>query len=258
MAVLPIYTVLLGLVALLGVMALAAGIEPKDGNPQFAVPQLVQQMFPSWFVGVAFAAIAMSALVPAAIMAIGAGNLVSRNLVREFSSKELSQHAETQISKIVSVLVKLGALVFVLSLDSQFALNFQLLGGIWMLQTLPAVIFGIFLKRFANKTGLIAGWICGFTYGTVAAYGVESANTAHFGGSTAIPFFLESPIYIAISGLIINLVVTAAVCVVSNLLRDGSVLGAPAPDDEDDPHHAAPAADGDADGAPERIPTPVS
>jgi solute:Na+ symporter, SSS family len=271
MAVLPIYTVLLGLVALLGFMALAAGIEPKDGNPQFAVPQLVQEMFPSWFVGVAFAAIAMSALVPAAIMAIGAGNLVSRNLVREFSTKELSAHAETQLSKIVSVLVKLGALVFVLSLDSQFALNFQLLGGIWMLQTLPAVIFGLFLKRYANKVGLIAGWACGFTYGTVAAYGVESVNTAHFGGSTAIPFFLTSPIYIAISGLIINLVVTAVVCGMYNLLRDGTLAGSNDDVDEtgtnakaatgaqavDRSPGADPRADGDNDDIPERVPSPA-
>lgn len=219
MAVLPIYTVLLGLVALLGVMALAAGIAPKDGNPQFAVPQLVQAMFPSWFVGVAFAAIAMSALVPAAIMAIGAGNLVSRNLVQEFAKRPLSAKVETQMSKVVSVLVKLGALVFVLTLDTSFALNFQLLGGIWILQTLPAVLFGLFTKRFARTPALLLGWGVGMAYGTIAAYNVESATSAHFGGSTAVPFFLTDPIYIAISALIINVLVTTLSSVVMNVVR---------------------------------------
>lgn len=208
MSVLPIYTVLLGLVAMLGLMALAAGVTPLNGNPQFAVPQLLVEMFPSWFVGVAFAAIAMSALVPAAIMAIGAGNLVSRNIIRQHTHKNLSARHETEISKIVSVLVKVGALVFVLTLDSQFALNFQLLGGIWILQTLPTVLLGLFTARFADKRALLAGWAVGIAYGTVAAYNVASPNAAHFGGSTASPFFLSSPMYIAISALILNLVVT--------------------------------------------------
>jgi SSS family solute:Na+ symporter len=219
MAVLPIYTVLLGLVALLGMMALAAGIQPKDGNPQFAVPQLIVEMFPPWFTGVAFAAIAMSALVPAAIMAIGSGNLVSRNLIGEYSRKKRSPRFETEVSKIVSVLVKVGALVFVLTLDTSFALNFQLLGGIWILQTLPTVLFGLFTKKFANKIGLIAGWAAGILYGTIAAYNVESAKSAHFGGSTAVPFFWDSPMYIAVTALLINLVITVAVCTVVNILR---------------------------------------
>lgn len=219
MAVLPIYTVLLGFVALLGMMALAAGIEPKDGNPQFAVPQLIQQMFPSWFVGVAFAAIAMSALVPAAIMAIGAGNLVSRNLVQEFSSRQLTPKSEATISKVVSVLVKLGALVFVLSLDSQFALNFQLLGGIWILQALPVVIFGLFAPKIVNAPGLLFGWAVAISYGTYAAYNVESATSAHFGGSTAIPFFLANPIYIAVTALIINVILSLVASTIVRLVR---------------------------------------
>jgi SSS family solute:Na+ symporter len=221
MSVLPIYTVLLGMVALLGMMALAAGIKPLNGNPQFAVPQLLVEMFPSWFVGVAFAAIAMSALVPAAIMAIGAGNLVSRNIVRQYSRKTISSGQETQISKIVSVLIKVGALVFVLTLDSQFALNFQLLGGIWILQTIPTVLLGLFTVRFANKYALLAGWAVGIAYGTIAAYNVTSPNAAHFGGSTAVPFFMSSPMYIAISALILNLVITLTWSLVVTTMRRG-------------------------------------
>jgi hypothetical protein len=75
-AILPAYSFVLGLLALLGWVAIAAGTKPigLDGkvNPQLVVPQLFADMFPSWFAGVAFAAIAIGAMVPAAIMAISA------------------------------------------------------------------------------------------------------------------------------------------------------------------------------------------
>lgn len=210
MSLLPLYTVLLGLVALLGLMALAAGIKPHDGNPQYAVPQLLSQMFPSWFTGVAFAAIAMSALVPAAIMAIAAGNLVSRNLYRQYSRRPVTADSETRVSKIVSVLVKAGALVFVLTLDTKAAVNFQLLGGIWILQTLPTALFGLFTKRFADRRALLAGLLAAVAYGTWAAYGVKTTTGAPFGGPTAVPFLLPGPVYIAVSALVLNLAVVVA------------------------------------------------
>lgn len=218
MSVLPIYTVLLGFVGMLGLMALAVGIKPQGGNPQYVVPQLLSQLFPSWFVGIAFAAIAMSALVPAAIMAIAAGNLVSRNIYRQFARGPVTTKSETLVSKIVSVLVKVGALVFVVTLDTKFALNFQLLGGIWILQTLPTVLFGLFTKHFADRRALLTGLLVSIAYGTWAAYEVKTAAGAPFGGSTATPFFLTSPIYIAISALLINLIIVVGGSLAAQLI----------------------------------------
>ena len=54
-ALLPAYSFLLGLLALLGFVAIAAGVAVE--NPQQAVPQLFENEFPDWFAGVAFAAI---------------------------------------------------------------------------------------------------------------------------------------------------------------------------------------------------------
>ncbi len=48
----------------------------------------------------------------------------------------------------MSLLVKAFALVFVLTLDKQNAINFQLLGGIWILQTFPAIVFSLFTRWF--------------------------------------------------------------------------------------------------------------
>ena len=87
-AILPAYSLLLGLLALLGYVAIKAGTKPigLDGkvNPQLVIPQLFEDQFPSWFAGVAFGAIAIGALVPAAIMSIAAANLFTRNIYKAY------------------------------------------------------------------------------------------------------------------------------------------------------------------------------
>src|SRR5262249_11235067 len=71
-----------------------SGLVVAIGN-NFAVPVLFLHSFPSWFVGIAFAAIGIGALVPAAIMSSAAANLYTRNLHREFfnpSSTDKQKH----------------------------------------------------------------------------------------------------------------------------------------------------------------------
>jgi SSS family solute:Na+ symporter len=165
-AALPAYTLLLGLVALLGYMAIAAGI--KTDNPNFAVPDLFIKYFPSWFEGVAFAAVAIGALVPAAVMSIAAANLFTRNLWREYLRPDATGEQESKVAKIVSLFVKVGAVVFVIALPTEYAIDLQLLGGVWILQTLPAVAIGLF-TRFLHRTALLAGWAGGMAVGTLMA-----------------------------------------------------------------------------------------
>ena len=140
-AILPAYSLVLGLLALLGWVAIAAGTKPigLDGKPnaQLVIPQLFEDSFPAWFAGVAFAAIAIGALVPAAIMSIAAANTFTRNIYKEWIKPDATVQQEAKVSKIASLVVKAFALVFVLTMDKQNAINFQLLGGIWILQTLP-------------------------------------------------------------------------------------------------------------------------
>jgi SSS family solute:Na+ symporter len=211
-ALLPAYSFLLGLIALLGLMALAAKVAPigLDGkpNPQLAVPQLFENMFPSWFTGIAFAAIAIGALVPAAIMSIAAANLFTRNIYKEFFRPGADFAEEARVSKLVSLVVKIGALIFVLTLDRTLAINFQLLGGIWMLQTFPAIVFGLFTRWF-HRWALLAGWAVSMVYGTVKAYQViNPATHKHFGGSSAqIPFLSGRNGYIALTAFVLNLLI---------------------------------------------------
>ncbi|MDO9457974.1 monocarboxylate uptake permease MctP [Nocardioides sp.] len=221
-AILPAYSFVLGLLALLGWVAIAAGTDPTglDGekNPQLVVPQLFEDFFPDWFVGVAFAAIAIGALVPAAIMSIAAANTFSRNIYKEWLKKDATPQQEAKVSKLMSLVVKAFALVFVLTLDKQNAINFQLLGGIWILQTFPAIVFSLYTRWFHRKA-LLAGWAVGMVYGTVEAYQISSAATDHFGGSLAEIPGLGDMGYVAITAFALNLVVTVVLSVVLNAAK---------------------------------------
>ena len=161
MALLPIYSIMLGFIALLGYVAVAdkttAANVKKSGNAQLAVPYLFQHMFPSWFAGIAFGAIVIGALVPAAIMAIAAANLFTRNIFKEFFKPDATPRLQTQVSQWVSLLVKVGALLFALTLPKTFSINLQLLGGIWILQTFPALVGGLFTRWFDRYALLRAG-----------------------------------------------------------------------------------------------------
>lgn len=218
-AILPAYSFILGLLALLGWVAIAAGTKPigLDGkpNPQLVIPQLFEDMFPSWFAGVAFAAIAIGALVPAAIMSIAAANTFTRNIYKEWLNKDATPAQEAKVSKLVSLVVKAFALVFVLTLDKQNAINFQLLGGIWILQTFPAVVIGLY-TRWLHRWGLLAGWAVGMVYGTWEAWNVANprAQINHFGGSLAEMPVIGQLGYIAMTAFVINLVVAVVVTLV--------------------------------------------
>jgi SSS family solute:Na+ symporter len=219
MAMLPAYSLVLGLLALLGFMALAAGVKDmpefapyfKAFGPNFAVPALFLHFFPSWFVGVAFAAIGIGALVPAAIMSIAAANLYTRNIHKEFVNRNMTHEQETNIAKLVSLIVKVGAVAFILGLPLTYAIQLQLLGGIWIIQTLPAIVLGLY-TRMLDYRGLLIGWAAGIATGTWMAISLKLASSIF----TIHLFGLAIPGYAAVWSLIVNLVVAA---VVSLLVR---------------------------------------
>jgi SSS family solute:Na+ symporter len=220
MIYLPLYSVLLALIALFGYMAVAdpvtAGNVKKAGNPQLAVPYLFQHMFPSWFTGIAFAGIIIGALVPAAIMSIAAANLFTRNVFVEFFKQDASPALQTRMSQWVSLVVKVGALLFAVELPHTFSINLQLLGGVWILQLGPMLIGGLFTRWF-HRWALLAGWAAGMIYGTIAAYNVKNATTSHWAGSSDIVF--GHTIYIGLTAVILNLVVAVVLTLVLRATR---------------------------------------
>jgi SSS family solute:Na+ symporter len=229
-AFLPAYSFLLGLLALLGFMAIAAKVQVD--NAQLAVPELLRQMFPGWFAGVAFAAIGIGALVPAAIMSIAAANLWTRNIYKAFINHDATPAQEARQSKLMSLVVKFGALFFVLGLPSEFAINLQLLGGVWILQTFPAIVIGLY-TRWMHRWALFAGWAVGMAYGTWTAYlqPVVGDPGSHFGSPLATVPFTDTKGYIALTAFVLNLVVAALLTVVLDALKVSGGADHTSPDD---------------------------
>jgi solute:Na+ symporter, SSS family len=222
-AVLPAYSFLLGLIALLGYMAITAGIKPSA--PNYAVPDLFAHMFPSWFTGVAFAAIAIGALVPAAVMSIAAANLFTRNLWAEYVNPNMNDAEESAIAKIVSLGVKLGALVFVIVLPSKYAIDLQLLGGVWILQTLPSVALALYTRL--HRHALLAGWAVGMIVGTAMAIDQKFKSSVY-------PLDLlgvHINAYEAVFALAANLIVSIAATLVLNALKVPNGPDATSPED---------------------------
>ena len=206
------YSVLVAFIALLGYMAIASGV---DKNPtyaagfakyglNFAVPALFLDSFPSWFAGLAFAAIAIGALVPAAIMSIACANLFTRNLYKEFWRPDCTEAEETRVAKLVSLIVKIGAVAFILAIPQTYAIQLQLLGGIWIIQLLPAVLLGLYTRSFSGHA-LLAGWAAGTAAGTYMA--------AMQGFTSSIYplelFGVSVPAYAALSSVLLNFAVAA-------------------------------------------------
>jgi len=220
-AMLPGYSLMLGLLALVGFFAIAAGVANlpeyaagfKQFGNNFAVPALFLHSFPSWFVGIAFAAVGIGALVPAAIMSIAAANLYTRNIHREFINKNPTDREEAQMAKWVSLIVKFGALVFIVFVPSQYAIYLQLLGGILIVQTLPSVMLGVYTRWF-NDWALLIGWAVGTVAGTwmfVAANLTPNYPLA-IGGFTF-------PGYTALYTVILNLIVTIVLTLLFNAMN---------------------------------------
>lgn len=237
MVALPAYSLVLGLLALLGYVAISASVSPITNNAtgkpdtNTVVPVLFDTQFSSWFAGIAFAAIGIGALVPAAIMSIAAANLWTRNIYKEYIKKNATPGEEAKQAKLASLIVKFGAVAFILFIDPQFSIDLQLIGGVLILQTLPAVAISLYTRWF-HRWGLIAGWVVGIGWGLIMLYNIPNPATgkAHFGGS-ALKLgdlsifgwhpFSGSPvqIYVGFVALIANLLIAVIFTVIARQLK---------------------------------------
>jgi SSS family solute:Na+ symporter len=238
MVALPAYSFLLGLLALLGYVAIAAGVKPIVNNAtgradtNTIIPVLFDTQFGSLFAGIAFAAIGIGALVPAAIMSIAAANLWTRNIYKEYFKRDATPAQEARQAKLASLVVKFGAVLFVLAIDPQFSIDLQLIGGVIILQTLPAVAIALY-TRWLHRWALVAAWVVGMGYGLYLLWIIPNPANGrlHFGGSaltldklTVFGWhpFAGSPvqIYVGFVALVVNLVVAVLVTLA---LRAGHV-----------------------------------
>jgi solute:Na+ symporter, SSS family len=226
LALMPIYTLMLGIIALLGFAAISLGIKPIGANPAAGrtgdintiVPQVFHSVLPGWGAGIAYAAIGIGALVPAAIMSIAAANLFTRSIYREFIRPDATAAQEMQVSRMTSLLVKLGALAVILLLSPRFSVDLQLIGGVVILQVLPAVAIGLYSAWF-HRHALVAGLVSGLVTGIAILYSIPriapdgtTVVQQHFGGASwplaHLGLGTGLTVYAGLVALAVNLAVT--------------------------------------------------
>ena len=206
LAVLPIYSIGLALLALFGIIVYAVpaalSIVKATNNGLLTVPALIVTVLPGWLAGICLLGVFVGGMVPAALMAIAAANLLARNVVKEFKPK-ITAKGETRLAKWLSAIIKFIALGFVFVAPLTYAIQLQLLGGIIILQLLPAVFLGLYMKRLDWKP-LSLGWGVGMFLGiwlVLVANHFSSLATSDF--KTGIGL-----LYIGLIALAVNLIIS--------------------------------------------------
>jgi SSS family solute:Na+ symporter len=100
---------------------------------------------------------------------------------------------------------------FIIFLPTQYALDLQLLGGLWILQTFPALVFGLFTHWFRAE-GLLLGWAVGIGWGswTAWSHGLKPLATIDLGGASYV-------FYVGLGALILNIAVATVVTMIVKL-----------------------------------------
>jgi len=209
-ALLPLYSMLLALLALLGYCALAAHVATKDAN--YAIPLLFKAYFPDLFLGVAFAAIVIGALVPAAIMAIGSANLFASNVFQEFHKDR--PRDQTRHAKLLCLAVCGAGLLIKLFVPVEYAIYFQLLGGSLMLQAFPSTVFALYTRWF-HPRALLAGWAVGIvaSVAMAKAVGFKAVFPLPTGGGHVLVG------YIALYAVLVNILIAAVLTPIFKAMR---------------------------------------
>jgi SSS family solute:Na+ symporter len=106
------------------------------------------------------------------------------------------------MAKIVSLVVKIGAVVFILAIPQAYAIQLQLLGGIWIIQLLPPILLGLYTRAF-NAQALLIGWAAGTALGTYMAAAQSFTSSVY---PLAI-FGVTVPGYAALYSVAVNFLV---------------------------------------------------
>jgi SSS family solute:Na+ symporter len=110
----------------------------------------------------------------------------------------------------------------------------QLLGGVWILQTIVSIVGGLYTRWF-HRWALLVGWAAGMVYGTIEAYRQTVPNavtklvkgqpvtsvhgTRHFGSSLGEFPFTHTKVYIAGTALLINIVIAVVLTLVLRAVK---------------------------------------
>ena len=152
-------------------------------------------------------------------MSIAAANLFTRNIYRAFFKPDATPGAGgpglARSSRWWSSSARWCSCS---RLDQQNAINFQLLGGVWILQTFPAIVLGLYTRWF-HRWALLVGWAVGMVYGTITAYQQSSPATEAL-RLVAGPGAVRRQVgYIALTAFVLNIVVAVVLTFVFRAMK---------------------------------------
>ena len=215
---LPVYTLLLLFVFFIGFAAFIQipGLQGADGD--LSLLRLAIQTFDPWVIGIIGAAGLLTALVPASVMLMSA----SVGLTKGFYNVIVPKASEKQqliVSKLFIILIAFIALMFTITGGEALAI-LNIMSYSLITQLAPALFFSFAKNNLINKYGAIAGIITGVSivlYATIA-------NVKLVTFIPSIPHAINDISTGAIA-LIINLVVTFAVTLVTNVVfvKEGQI-----------------------------------
>jgi SSS family solute:Na+ symporter len=125
------------------------------------------------------------------------------------------------MAKTISLVVKVGALVFILFGPTRLAINLQHMGNIWVIQTLPSVFLGVYTNWF-HRRALMLGLLGGLFVSTWMLVGQDILSPSWL---PVVPIPLEFlhvqsfSIYVAVPSLLVNLVLCVGLTPIFHALR---------------------------------------
>jgi SSS family solute:Na+ symporter len=153
----PLYQVPVLLVFFVGFTALL--VMPGLENPDTALLALVTRSYPGWFAGFIGGAGAVTAMVPAGMLLLGAATLVAKNLYRPLRRREVSEQHLMRATRGFMLVLAIAALLLALWSPRELVM-LLILGYDGVAQLFPAIVLGVFVPRATVRPvmmGLVAG-----------------------------------------------------------------------------------------------------
>ena len=155
--IMPLYQLPIVLVLFVGFTALL--VMPGLANPDTALLALVGRSFPGWFAGFVGGAGAVTAMVPAAMLLLGASTLVAKNLYRPLRRTAVSEAHLMRASRAFMLLIAAAALALALWSPNELV-TLLIFGYDGIAQLFPGIALGVFTRRVTAAPvtlGLVAG-----------------------------------------------------------------------------------------------------
>ncbi|MBD3414283.1 MAG: sodium:solute symporter family protein [Candidatus Aminicenantes bacterium] len=155
--IMPFYQIPILLIFMVGFTAVL--VIPGLENGDLAFLSLVNQTYPSWFMGFVGAAGAVTAMVPAAILVLFASTLLSKNVYKAGFDPHAGDEKVMRLSRVMVIVIMTLSLLFALFLTEDLV-NLLILGYDGVCQFFPGVVLGLFWKK-VTKSGVLAGLLSG-------------------------------------------------------------------------------------------------